>query len=539
MALAVELSGCASPLSQEREALDYYAQAYEGDVETRGLLIDDDPELQTYLDSVGAAIAAQAPGGPIQLRIAVRRSPAMGAMVLSNGAVYLDAGLLARVADESQLALVIGYCLYWIAPDRLASTYSETRSKRTAARVWRALGPIATLPASSIEKSLDQDVRHRVDEADAAAMEWLARAGFRSEAAPELFTALGAPTDPDSWKTRYQERREHCASLVQSGAVPANPAGRNDVAALRAALSRVSLESVRLEVAGGEYARALRDTELVRQRYGDNAPLHYLQGKSELLIQSFDRSEGHMRRALVLDPAYRPAQRGLGEVLLAKGDSTGAAAIFTDYLRADPHAPDAGIALALLRKTEGRDPNQKLSALKRIAILQVEPALPLIQYLTDADFFNELRAGAAEVQDTAHKLLRLRGFDPKLLELDGTIFDTRPELRFQLTQAQQTGEDALRRLRTADRTGAQTAFRGSLDEIHQLAALVGADAVLFTRLEIGGPHGLLVKDRMFTVATCLVDANTGELIYVDSSDGGRYPWAYSEMAELALAKLKR
>jgi predicted Zn-dependent protease len=536
MALALGAGGCVSTPGQDRDELRAFAEAYQADVQARGLLVTDDPGLQSYLESFAAAIAAQAPGGPIQFQIGVRRDPAAEATVLQDGVVYLNAGLLATVADESQLALVIGHLLNRLALDHLRKASYDEEGKWTAVRLSHSfLGPFAALPVARITRSIESDMRALDDEADAGGMQWLARAGFASEAAPALFTELadratlgqrnGVTVEPERWV----QRREHCSSLVANGAVPANPGGRNDVAVLRRAVSRVTVEAIRLEVADGEYLRASHDAELARQHYGESARLNYLQGKSELL-QGFwlDRAEGHMRGALERNPSNRLAQRGLGEVLLAKGDSAGAAEIFTAYLRANPQASDASIALALLHKSTEpavRDPTPR-SRVKVIAIAPVEPAIPRLQLFYDEKTADRLEADAAEVQAEERDFLRIRGFEPRVLGLDEATFALRPELRFQLTQVQRSRATALQKLGTADRNGAEAVFRGTLDEIHELATFVGADALLLTRLEAGR-----------SVALCLVDVNTGAVLYRASSASSRGD--YSGITADALEKLKR
>ncbi len=544
------LGGCASPgPDEESEALRLGAQAYEDDARVRGLLLSD-PELQTYLESLAALIAAQAPGGAIPHRIAVRRDASMDAMVLPDGAVHLNAGLLAAVDDEAQLALLIGHLLNRSSPKDILEASAEERSYRRATGLWYSfLGPLGSVPAAGLATSFESKRRALEDEADAGGMRWLAQAGFASEAAPALFTTLadgadaspatGVKVDPQRWA----QRREHCASLVATGAVPANPGGRNDVAALRRAVSRVTLESLRLEVADGEYARASHDAERARLRYGETAPLHYLQGKSELLLGHLPDAEAHMRRALELDPSDRLARRGLGEVLLAKGDFAGAQATLGAYLEANGQAPGAGIALASLRRS--RDPAGRgatLAEVKTVAIMPVEPAIPRLELLGDEDAADALEAGAAQVWTTELHLLRSRGFDARLVSVDETIFAKNPELRFQLTQVQKTGARAMQMLRTADRSGAQGVFRGALDEINGVAVFAGADALLLTHLEIkrtGAVRRLFWggAEATVSVAICLVDANTGEVLYTNSSWSDRDP--YSDIAEAALTTFKR
>ena len=174
--------------------------------------------------------------------------------------------------------------------------------------------------------------------------------------------------------------------------------------------------------------------------------------------------------------------------------------------------------------------------------MPVEPAIPRLELLGDEDAADALEAGAAQVWTTELHLLRSRGFDARLVSVDETSFAKNPELRFQLTQVQKTGSEGDADARHRGPVWSRRVFRGALDEINQVAVFAGADALLLTHVEIkrtGAVRRLFWGGSQATVsvAICLVDANTGEVLYTNSSWSDRDP--YSEIAEAALTTFKR
>ncbi len=71
----------------------------------------DDPLLEEYLAAVAAKLVpeeAKQAGAPA-VRIAVFRDPALNAFAMPNGKVYIHTGLLSRLENESQLAMILGH----------------------------------------------------------------------------------------------------------------------------------------------------------------------------------------------------------------------------------------------------------------------------------------------------------------------------------------------------------------------------------------------------------------------------------------------
>ena len=71
----------------------------------------DDPLLEDYLASVAARVVpeeAQEAGAPAP-RVAVFKDPTLNAFAMPNGKIYIHTGLLSRVENESQLAMILGH----------------------------------------------------------------------------------------------------------------------------------------------------------------------------------------------------------------------------------------------------------------------------------------------------------------------------------------------------------------------------------------------------------------------------------------------
>src|SRR5439155_15348920 len=75
----------------------------------RRAMLFDDPDLQRYLESVGRKAVLAAAAANTHFRFGVIREPTINAFAWPHGAVYVHAGLLARLENEAQLAHVLGH----------------------------------------------------------------------------------------------------------------------------------------------------------------------------------------------------------------------------------------------------------------------------------------------------------------------------------------------------------------------------------------------------------------------------------------------
>jgi hypothetical protein len=184
----------------------------------------------------------------------------------------------------------------------------------------------------------------------------------------------------------------------------------------------------------------------------------------------------------------------------------------------------------------------RLSGVKKIGIMPIGATITRIVFTGENEpVTEEQNAAIAAIGDSELTLLRARGFEAEALPLDEKLFAEQPDLRFQSTQAQKAGELAMvRMIRAKDRAAAEAATKGALNELSSVAAVSGADALLFTHFEgyvlsggemtkeimksvdflvlTLGTFTTVAKRRGSGIAVCVIDANTGEVLYADSTD---------------------
>src|SRR6267143_3110838 len=110
----------------------------------------DDTLLEEYLSSVAARLVpeeARQAGAPA-VRIAVLKDPTLNAFAMPNGKVYLHTGLLSRLRNESQLAMILGRDLTHVTNRHALKFNRDARNKQiffTMAGIAAALG-VAVAP---------------------------------------------------------------------------------------------------------------------------------------------------------------------------------------------------------------------------------------------------------------------------------------------------------------------------------------------------------------------------------------------------------
>jgi beta-barrel assembly-enhancing protease len=403
--LCVLVPGCASrnvppigaggqPFKPEADERALWAKA---DKEEETLLkkakVYDDPLLDDYLARIGDRLTpddVRNAGGP-GFKFAVLRDPTLNAFALPNGHIYLHTGLLSRLDNESQLAMIVGHEMTHVTHRHALSFQRDIQTKQilyTVGAIAASVG-IAALAGSRAQKgdyigaavigqtanailglglaltamaAINGYGRDLERDADQAGMENLVAAGYDPKEAPKVFALLRSESkDRGSLETfffgshpRLTERIETTEGLLKTkyAQVAMAPDTTRDTEDFQLRMRSVVRENAYEDIRAGRFPVAQRQLDRVlaitprdpvaHMYYGD---LHRLQAQR---ARETPKKAEHERLALAsyeksveLDPTAPEPHRHLGLLYYQQKDTAKAKAAFEKYLALKPAAPDA------------------------------------------------------------------------------------------------------------------------------------------------------------------------------------------------------
>lgn len=359
------------PATETGEA-DLWAQAVREERELEDKLKSyEDQVIAQYLARLGVALTpddARATGSP-SLTFLVLPDPTLGAFAMPNGRIYVHTGLLAWLADETQLATILGHAIAHVT-NRHALRFAREDESRPPLFTVPAppLSPAASvilgrglrLAATAAMRGYGRDLERQ---AVADSLASLVRDGYDVREAPRTYERLRDETkDRGALETfllanpQYlTERIEDARGLVQTryANVVAPPRSATAAPEFRMRMRIVTRENARLDIQAerfplaaaqldGVLALAPRDA-IAQLYYGD---LYRLESqRSGDAADRADKARKAMERyerAAQLDPAYADPFRQLGLLYYQQKDRARAKQAFEKYLALRPDAPDAG-----------------------------------------------------------------------------------------------------------------------------------------------------------------------------------------------------
>jgi predicted Zn-dependent protease len=334
--------GAASAVAEDERALWAEAARSVEKLEEQDALVED-ALLEGYLDGVLAALLpeglpAEAPKG----RVRVLRTAERNAAALADGTVLVSTSFLAALADEAQLAALLGH----EAAHQLARhTVIERRFEKLSASTVRRM---------ELSRALEE-------EADRVGLERIQHAGYEPRAVIEMLELISQ----DDAETRgpYPQFESHpfVPERIRAlrGLVPraAPEQGRREVARYEAAIADVLLVAAEIELEEGQLERADAAIDRhLRLRPGSGRGW-YWKAEHERRVAKEGRHAPAARRAyeraVELAPDDPDALRALGFLYRESGEPERARALFDRYLSVAPDAADR----KLIERYLGEDPS--------------------------------------------------------------------------------------------------------------------------------------------------------------------------------------
>jgi beta-barrel assembly-enhancing protease len=352
----------------------------------------EDPLLEQYLAGVGDRLTpddVRAAGGP-GFKFGVIRDPTLNAFALPTGKIYVHTGLLSRLDNEAQLAMILGHEMTHVTHRHALSFQRDAQNKQllygvlgaaaaigvaaTTASRGEAGAPAAALIGQTANTILGLGLqlaavasisgygRDLERDADDGGMQNLVRAGYDPKEAPKVFALLRSESkDRGSLETfffgshpKLTERIETTRDLVATryAAAAAAPTAVRDTEDFQLRMRSVVRENAyediragRFAVAQGQLDRVLAVTPrdpIAHMYYGD---LHRLQAQRARDAAQKAQSERlaltAYEKAAALDAALPEPHRQLGFLYYQQKQNARARDAFEKYLALKPDASDA------------------------------------------------------------------------------------------------------------------------------------------------------------------------------------------------------
>jgi predicted Zn-dependent protease len=354
----------------------------------RWSLLYGDPGVVDLVRRVGRDLAPQPGDDYVHYEFFVLRDPSPNAFALPNGHIYVHTGMLARLADESQLAGLLAHEITHVAGHHGVVQYRITAKKILVGVVLGALGSMLT--ELRFTRELEQ-------EADDRAIPLLNASIYDPHAMPELMDLLAedveglSPRLATIWNTHPDPEARAATSRALVADLPVRERHAADFDAIVIPLRTLTIR----DYIQDDYPyTALALAQSLAQRYPAELELKQLVGDAWAALgpsptllpedlrnrdkwrnvrqrvfktrqervnallateegrQAFQVNMGNARstyeQLLATNPEYAPAYRGLGEVYEALDAPRDAARAYLDYLKHAPQAPDRAVIVTRL-----------------------------------------------------------------------------------------------------------------------------------------------------------------------------------------------
>lgn len=378
------------PENDERE-LWLQAQAEERKLRDKAALYQD-PILENYLNDVARRLAP--PGvrdqDAIRIRVSAIKDPALNAFTYPTGSIYVHTGLLARLENEAQLAVVLGHEMTHATHRHALEFQRSARNKMIGFSIASIIGSIVVADAAgrkaekgdysgayvlnqvgNIMVGLGLELgflaavngfgRELEREADEVGLERVAAAGYDPRQAPRVFELLKDDHGDDrkmevfffGSHPRLDERIADMQGLVAARYGAAGGGERvtdtrefrmrtrvlvRDDAAENIRIGRLGIAETEIE----KVVDLTPNDPVARFLTGQVAEKRAADAKDRVQADRFeDDALKAYEEAARLDPRYADPHRAIGVLRHKSGDAPGALKAFRRYLELKPDAPDA------------------------------------------------------------------------------------------------------------------------------------------------------------------------------------------------------
>lgn len=194
----------------------------------------DDAALQSYVDSVGQALAAASERPALPWSFQVVDDPVINAFALPGGPIFLARGIMAHFNSEAEMASVLGHEIGHITARHIV----EMVSRQQLAQIGLVAGMIAVPEIRPLGGALSGGLgvlflkfsRDNESQSDELGHRYMTRLGYDPQAAVTMFQILERQRDASGssipeWQSSHPDPGNRVASAQQRAQADGNPGG--------------------------------------------------------------------------------------------------------------------------------------------------------------------------------------------------------------------------------------------------------------------------------------------------------------------------
>jgi len=274
----------------------------------------DDPQLDAYLNDIVRRLAAHAEPRPFEYRVKVVSDASINAFTFGAGFLYVNAGLLARMENEAQLAMVLGHEIAHAAESHVTEGMKADAGINLlgqlagqAAAASGRLDPqvLAKTYEYSMNAALNGHGRGQESEADELGLHYMVGAGYDAREASGTFEQLlkeyGDSSKMEAFfyssHPRNEERMARADAWVKANAARLEASSltvnteefRRLTHGIVVAMGRLDYESQRFEAAHAMFTKAAGDGVADPEPHYYLGLLHERRGERAEAVSAYER----------------------------------------------------------------------------------------------------------------------------------------------------------------------------------------------------------------------------------------------------------
>ena len=327
-----------------------------------------DRELQEYLNGIAKRLQPQETLSAMAFRIVVLKDPHLNAFAFPNGVIYVHTGILARMDNEAQLAVLLAHEMAHCIHRHAIRAFRGFKRKHDRLAVLQKPEPVsdgdlaAFLGSTETVATVTGYCQRLEAEADRAGLEMVLTAGYDLKEALRLFEHLTKDLKAEKTREpfffgtrpRLQNRIQNCREFLRSHG-QGQAEGVKNTEIFRGKIQKVLFENALLDLKAGRFPSAYRGLEKYLTVNPQDPRAYYLLGevfRQRAKEKDITRAKKYYERAILLDPSYPEPYKAVGLIYYKEGEKRRARRSFESCLLLSPHEPDSAYIRGYLEKCD-------------------------------------------------------------------------------------------------------------------------------------------------------------------------------------------